>query len=143
MRILSRKTNVQSTKNYSRKVIKKREGYSNRKDRGDAGGFSGIVKYSESYEPDKKLPETIIRISKDDYGKNIFHPTQKPVALMEYLIRTYSNEGETILDNTMGSGTTGIACVNTKRNFIGIEQDPKYFKIASERIDSAIDAMEL
>lgn len=65
------------------------------------------------------------------------HPTQKPVALMEYLIRTYTDEGETVLDNTMGSGTTGVACENTGRNFIGIERDPGYFAIAKERIRSA------
>jgi len=65
------------------------------------------------------------------------HPTQKPVALMEYLLRTYSNEGGTVLDNCMGSGTTGVACANTNRNFIGIEKDAKYFKIASERIRNA------
>ncbi len=62
------------------------------------------------------------------------HPTQKPVALMEYLIRTYTNEGETVLDFTMGSGTTGVACVKTKRDFIGIELDEGYFKIAEQRI---------
>lgn len=65
------------------------------------------------------------------------HPTQKPVALMEYLIRTYTNEGETVLDFTMGSGTTGVACVNTGRSFIGIERDEGYFEIASDRIFSA------
>ena len=65
------------------------------------------------------------------------HPTQKPVALMEYLIRTYTNEGETVLDNTMGSGTTGVACKQTSRNFIGIEQDAKYFAIAQQRIYEA------
>lgn len=64
------------------------------------------------------------------------HPTQKPVALMEYLIRTYTNEGETVLDNCMGSGTTGVACVRTGRDFIGIEQDPHYFAIATSRIYS-------
>ena len=71
------------------------------------------------------------------YEKNIdirVHPTQKPVALLEYLIRTYTNEGETVLDFTMGSGSTGVACVNTNRNFIGIELDENYFKIAKERI---------
>lgn len=62
------------------------------------------------------------------------HPTQKPVALLEYLIKTYTNEGETVLDNCMGSGSTGIACVNTNRKFIGIELDDTYFKIAEERI---------
>ena len=66
-----------------------------------------------------------------------FHPTQKPVALMEYLIRTYTNEGETVLDNTMGSGTTGVACANTGRKFIGIEMDEKFFGIAEQRIQEA------
>jgi site-specific DNA-methyltransferase (adenine-specific) len=65
------------------------------------------------------------------------HPTQKPVELMEYLIKTYTNENETVLDFTMGSGSTGVACVNTKRNFIGIEKDDNYFKIAKKRIDDA------
>ena len=69
----------------------------------------------------------------NQYKKQVFHPTQKPVALMEYLIKTYTNEGETILDFTMGSGTTGVACKNLNRNFIGIELDKKYFKIAQER----------
>ena len=64
-----------------------------------------------------------------------FHPTQKPVALMEYLIKTYTNEGETVLDFTMGSGTTGVACKNLNRSFIGIEMDDKYFEIAKERIN--------
>ena len=62
------------------------------------------------------------------------HPTQKPVSLLEYLIRTYTNEGETVLDNCMGSGTTGVACKNTGRNFIGIEKDAGYFEIARNRI---------
>ena len=66
------------------------------------------------------------------------HPTQKPVALMEYLIRTYTNEGETVLDNTMGSGTTGVACMNTNRRFIGIERDDKYFEIARGRIEGSV-----
>ena len=67
-------------------------------------------------------------------GKNV-HPTQKPVALLEYLIKTYTLENETVLDFTMGSGSTGVACVNTKRNFIGIEMDDKYFEIAKNRIN--------
>jgi len=66
--------------------------------------------------------------------KSKVHPTQKPVALMEYLIRTYTNEGETVLDFTMGSGTTGVACVNTSRDFIGIELDADYYEIAKGRI---------
>jgi len=71
------------------------------------------------------------------------HPTQKPVALLEYLIKTYTLEGETVLDNTMGSGSTGVACVNTGRSFIGIEQDDKYFAIAQKRIAEAQVPKEL
>jgi len=74
---------------------------------------------------------------KNIWGNNI-HPTQKPVALMEYLIKTYTNENETVLDFTMGSGTTGVACVNTNRDFIGIELDETYFSIAKERIESTV-----
>lgn len=69
--------------------------------------------------------------------KSKVHPTQKPVALMEYLIKTYTNEGETVLDFTMGSGSTGVACANTSRNFIGIELDQGYFDIAKQRIENA------
>ena len=80
-------------------------------------------------------PKTTIEISNVHHGNKSVHPTQKPVALMEYLIRTYTNPGETVLDFTMGSGTTGVACKNLGRNFIGIEKDAGYFKIASERIE--------
>ena len=78
-------------------------------------------------------PKSIIDISNANRKGNK-HPTQKPIELMEYLIKTYTNEGETVLDFTMGSGSTGVACQNTSRNFIGIEQDEKYFKIAQDRI---------
>ena len=71
------------------------------------------------------------------------HPTQKPIALLEYLIKTYSNEGDTILDNTMGSGSTGVACVNTNRNFIGIELEENMFNIASKRIDEELNKKPL
>jgi site-specific DNA-methyltransferase (adenine-specific) len=72
------------------------------------------------------------------------HPTQKPVALMEYLIKTYTNPGELVLDNTMGSGTTGVACMNTGRRFIGIERDDKYFAICQERIHRAyVDSIDI
>ncbi len=71
-------------------------------------------------------------------NKNRLHPTQKPVALLEYLIKTYTNDGETVLDNCMGSGSTGVACVNTKRKFIGIELDNKYYEIAERRINDAV-----
>ena len=71
----------------------------------------------------------------ESVGKTL-HPTQKPVELLEYLIKTYTNENETVLDNCMGSGSTGVACINTNRKFIGIELDEKYFKTAKERIGS-------
>ena len=85
----------------------------------------------------QKYPRTIITFHKSANECNNtkrVHPTQKPIALLEYLIKTYTNEGETVLDFTMGSGSTGVACVNTNRNFIGIELDENYFKIAKERI---------
>jgi len=89
--------------------------------------------HGKDYEPDKLLPRQSIYFAREQKGK--VHPTQKPVALLEYLIKTYTLEGETVLDNTMGSGSTGIACINTKRNFIGIEKDDKYFEIAKKRIE--------
>lgn len=109
----------------------------NRTDRKQAGGLGGEIKYSKNYEPDKKLPVSILNFKKDNYAGNIFHPTQKPVELLEYLIKTYTNENEVVLDNCMGSGSTGIACINTNRSFIGIELDQKYFEIAKERIYKA------
>jgi site-specific DNA-methyltransferase (adenine-specific) len=81
-------------------------------------------------------PKSILEF-KSDVAKE--HPTQKPVPLMEYLIKTYTNEGETVLDFTMGSGTTGVACMNLNRKFIGIEMDDKYFNIATDRIKGVID----
>jgi DNA modification methylase len=82
----------------------------------------------------QRHPTKLVTFSQDWKRQDQIHPTQKPVALMEYLIKTYTNEGETVLDFTMGSGSTGVACVNTGRNFIGIEQDENYFNIATERI---------
>lgn len=75
-------------------------------------------------------------VNNDGTGEGRYHPTQKPVALMEYLIRTYTDEGDIVLDFTMGSGTTGVACVNTGRGFVGIERDPAYFDIAQNRINT-------
>jgi DNA modification methylase len=87
-----------------------------------------------------RAPTTVVEfpvVNNDGSGDGRFHPTQKPVALMEYLIRTYTNEGDLVLDNTMGSGTTGVACVNTGRRFIGIEKEPEYFAVAERRIMEA------
>ena len=81
----------------------------------------------------ERYPTSVLRFQRD---KNKLHPTQKPVALMEYLIKTYTNESETVLDFTMGSGSTGVACKNIKRKFIGIEMDEGYFDIAKERINA-------
>jgi site-specific DNA-methyltransferase (adenine-specific) len=81
-------------------------------------------------------PRSVLEFSTAYHAREAgLHPTQKPVALMEYLIRTYTNEGDTVLDNCMGSGTTGVACKNTGRNFIGIERDTTYFGIARKRIE--------
>lgn len=88
------------------------------------------VAYTESLDGARN-PLSILSYARDG---NKLHPTQKPVVLCEYLIRTYTNEGDTVLDNCMGSGTTGVACKNTNRNFIGIEIDENYFNIAKERI---------
>jgi len=87
--------------------------------------------HGASYEPDKLLPRQVIYFSREQRGKK--HPTQKPVALLEYLIKTYTLEGETVLDFVMGSGTTGVAAKNLGRKFIGIEKDEKYFEIACQR----------
>ena len=81
-----------------------------------------------------RFPLSVQKISSEGMDKGNYHPTQKPVALFEYLIKTYTNEGETVLDNCMGSGTTAIACINTNRNYIGFELSEEYCKIAEERI---------
>lgn len=90
----------------------------------------------EQKKTNLKNPITVLEFKQQDPNK-ILHPTQKPLALIEYMVNTYTNKGDTVLDNTMGSGTTGVACVNTNRNFIGIEMDDNYFKIAEERINTA------
>ena len=88
----------------------------------------------------EKNPQSILEFYKRD-GKSL-HPTQKPVPLLEYLIKTYTQENETVLDFTFGSGSTGVACVNTNRNFIGIELDENYFNIAESRINQALNEKE-
>lgn len=102
------------------------------------GEYTGRDGYAHTPRrfPSETNPVSVLSIPAALANDNGHHPTQKPVALMEYLIRTYTNEGETVLDNTMGSGTTGVACRNTGRRFIGIERDPGYFAIAEQRIHS-------
>lgn len=101
-------------------------------DKNQQTGLGGIKKQSDEYYPINILNYVSTRT-------NRVHPTQKPVGLCEYLIRTYSNKGETVLDFTMGSGTTGVAAMNTGRNFIGIEKDPTYFAVAKGRVMTAKD----
>lgn len=106
---------------------------------GELNSLKSVEHDYRIYNSNFKLPSSIIKIpavvstSKEKQP----HPTQKPVALLEYLIKTYTNEGEIVLDNCMGSGSTGVAAVNTDRNFIGIELDEKYFNVAKERIEKA------
>lgn len=91
-----------------------------------------------SYDSTERFPTSVLEF-KTDKQKCSIRSTQKPVDLMKYLIKTFSNEGETVLDFTMGSGTTGVACVETNRFFIGIDNDPECFELAKNRIESAIE----
>ena len=102
----------------------------------DYDSVYGDTKIRWHAEDCRRYPKSIIRINTSN-GAGKIHPTKKPVALYEYLTRTYTNEGDTVCDITMGSGTTGVACVQTGRNFIGIEIEPKYYEIAEKRIKEA------
>ena len=105
--------------------------------KGKAGklGHLGSEKKRETYEQKyTNYPKSILKFNRE---VNPIHPTQKPISLLEYLIKTYTNENEVVLDFTMGSGSTGVACINTNRQFIGIELDNNYFNIASKRIEEA------
>ena len=103
---------------------------------GNNEAFDELLKRHQDkvYTYTEKNPISILEFS-NAVQKGKVHPTQKPVALLEYLIKTYTNEGETVLDNCMGSGSTGVACINTNRNFIGYELDEHYFQIAKERLE--------
>lgn len=96
-------------------------------------GKEPTTKPLEYVDDGTRHPTQLLKFNRDNIRKSL-HPTQKPLALVEYLISTYTNENEVVLDNCMGSGTTGVACKNLNRNFIGIELDPEYFKIAEKRI---------
>ena len=103
-------------------------------------GASNHVSYEKikkRYNPDYVQPSDVLEFSVVPNRSGKLHPTQKPVELCEYLIKTYTNEGDTVLDNCMGVGSTGVACINTNRNFIGIELDENYFTIAVKRIEEA------
>ncbi len=114
--------------------------YNKKRGRG-TGAKITLMNYSNTWAQEKTgYPSNVLYYGLDRTG---LHPTAKPVALLEYLIKTYTNEGETVLDNTMGSCSTGIACINTNRNFIGMELDDKYFEIAEARINEATTAKQL
>lgn len=98
-----------------------------------AAGFKNIQPYKDD---GTRYPTDILRFNRVKLGATV-HPTEKPVPLLEFLIKSFSNEGDTVLDFTMGSGSTGVSCLNTNRNFIGIEKDDKYFEIAKNRIEQA------
>ena len=93
-----------------------------------------LNKQKKKYDPDWVQPSDVLKFNVVPNRNGKLHPTQKPVELLEYLIKTFTNEGDTVLDNCMGSGSTGEACNNTNRNFIGIELDKNYFEIASKRL---------
>lgn len=101
---------------------------------GSYGEFNSVHVKSEG----KRYPTDIVYFKTSESEGEVVHPTQKPVSLLEYLIKTYTNEGDLVLDNCMGSGSTGIGCLNTNRNFIGIEKDDKYFDVSKNRIGNYI-----
>ena len=105
---------------------------------GATANYGKFNKHTTVCEDGLRYPRNLLSIPADERGTHgRVHPTQKPVALMEYLIRTYTEHGQVVLDNTMGSGTTGVACINTGRRFIGIEREANYFEIACERVADA------
>ena len=110
-----------------------RGGTGNGKGKQKRNGCYGEFKSTPVIMTNLKYPLSIIDVPKE-HPQN-YHPTQKPVALLEYLIRTYTNEGEIVLDNCMGSGSTCVACVNTNRHYIGFEKEPKYYDIACKRLN--------
>lgn len=122
--------NPQKTKGHERKVSKAEHKINSKKT--DDYGKHGLT----TYDSTERYPTSVLTFSTDKQ-KAALHPTQKPVALLEYLIKTYTNGGMTVLDNCMGSGSTGVACKNLGRNFIGIELDEKYFNIAKQRIEQS------
>ena len=122
---------MSKTKGHKRKVARTKY-----EKKGNGEQVYGAEIRDTFYDSSERYPKTLISFSTANQN-NKTHPTQKPVALMEYLIKTYTNEGETVLDFTMGSGTTGVAAKNLNRDFIGIEMDLDYFNIALDRIEKA------
>ena len=128
-KVSSKKSRSESAKRHSEKSLKGESNY---------GVFANDI---EGYDSTERYPLSVQVFAKDQQKEN-YHPTQKPVALLEWLLKTYSNEGDLVLDNCMGSGSTGVACVNLNRNFIGMELTEQYFEIAKERIEKVVKAKD-
>ena len=94
-----------------------------------------LKKQKRKYDPDFVQPSDVLEFNVVPNRTGKLHPTQKPVELLKYLIKTYTNEGDMVLDNCMGSGSVGVACINTNRHFIGIELNKKYFNVARQRLN--------
>lgn len=115
--------------------FKRKQSSANAKKKCKATEIYGKATEVKDYDSDERYPVDVIYFESDKHTCCL-HPTQKPVALLEYLIKTYSNEGDVVLDNCMGSGSTGVACLNTNRDFIGIELSKEYYDIARQRISN-------
>lgn len=102
-----------------------------------------LEKVKKKYDPDWVQPSSVLEFNVVPNRKGKLHPTQKPVELLEYLIKTFSNEGDTVLDCCAGSFSTGVACINTNRDFIGIEKDVSYFNIGTERLNNAVNTTQM
>ncbi len=125
--------NPQKTRGHLRKTAVKR---------GDTTPVYGAQKLDGlTYDSTERYPRSVLTFPSDKQRLSL-HPTQKPLALMEWLIATYTNPGDVVMDNCMGSGTTGVACANAGRQFIGMEKDEDYFAIAKARIDAAVNAQK-
>lgn len=124
-------------KPYKKKATKVNVGFMNHRPSKSNIDFIGTINNNIG----ERYPNSILRFKMHNVGN--YHPTQKPIKLIEYLIKTYTNENDTVLDFTMGSGTTGVACKQLNRNFIGIENDEKYFKIAEKRISDVINREDI
>lgn len=130
--------NPQFSKGKPYKIISGKQKNNSAVVRGGKNGREDIGNY-KTVNDGKRYPKNLIKFNRD---RDKLHPTQKPVALLEYLIKTYTNEGETVLDNCMGSGSTGVACVNTNRKFIGMELEEKYFEVAKDRIANQLKGFQ-
>ena len=137
------------TYNPQKYAVKRKDVGRVRNKKADRCVLYGHVEAQDWVETGQRYPHDVIHFSNWNgalFGKTekaAKHPTQKPVTVLEYLIKTYTNEGDTVLDNCMGSGSTGVACVNTGRDFIGIELDDNYFQIAEKRINDAMAIREV